>query len=144
MSIFLVEYILKPSGDTRNETLRARAGIGRGVQSRLTVHILIRNISGAYGPRRKWTLRSTYISRLRPCRPPLWQLRASWLLAFWLWQYSYRPGGLLACLIFAAWFVFFSFSLLQCVLVVSGCKFACHMFGICCCLATALGNCVLL
>ena len=56
------------------------------------------------------------ISRLRPCRWPLWQLRALWLLAWWLGNLLI---GLLACWLvgfLAVWFLLSWFSLLDCVL----------------------------
>ena len=41
-----------------------------------------------------------FILRLRPCRRPLWQSRASWLLAWWLGNILI---GLLVCCVFAVW-----------------------------------------
>ena len=82
------------------------------------------------------------ILRLGPCRRPLSQLRASWLLTWWLGNILI---GLLVDWIFVVWFLFCSLTLLECVLARWLLDVSFHaVFGIYYCLATALGNCALL
>ena len=58
-----------------------------------------------------------HTSRLRLCCKPFWQLWASWLLPCWLWQYSDRLGGLMACFAFVVCFSLYSLFLLPRALV---------------------------
>ena len=63
--------------------------------------------------RREASISQASILRPRPCRRPLWQLRSSWLLAWWLRN---NLIGLLVCWVFVVWFLFCYPSLLECVL----------------------------
>ena len=54
-----------------------------------------------------------FILRLRPCRRPLWQSQASWLLAWWLGNILV---GLLACWVLLSGFCFAGTLRFECVL----------------------------